>query len=184
MPKNDLISLLYRWRVRAALLAAILVLLLARPTVPSLWGGMVVCSAGLLIRAWASGHLKKEKELATSGPYQYCRNPLYLGNFILGLGMALGSGSLWVLAVFILYFLLFYPAVILRETRRMIDLFPEKYEDYRKRVPLFFPAFRSSAATPSKFRWARYMNNKEYRAIFGTLVFFLLLAAKHLLLKP
>ena len=79
---------------------------------------------GLLIRTWSAGHLRKEKELAISGPYQYTRNPLYLGNFVIGVSAAFASRSWWVLGYFAAYFLLFYPLVIKREMKSMKELFP------------------------------------------------------------
>ena len=53
---------------------------------------------GLVIRALASGHLQKNEQLATAGPYAYTRNPLYLGSLILAIGFALASRSWWIVA--------------------------------------------------------------------------------------
>lgn len=171
-------------RVRAGSAAAVLVIILARPTLASISWGAGICLLGLLIRAWASGHLQKEKQLAISGPYRYSRNPLYLGNLILGIGIVVGSRSWWVLAVFIAYFAIFYPLVIRREVERLRELFPEQYGEYRKRVPLFFPAFKRLPSTPRRYSWSLYLQNKEYRALVGTVVFWLLLLAKALWLNP
>ena len=79
--------------------------------------------AGLLLRAWASGHLRKEKELTISGPYQYTRNPLYLGSLVIGAAIVIGCRSWWIFVIFILYFLLFYPVAVLFEQEKMIALF-------------------------------------------------------------
>ncbi len=171
-----------RWRVRAALVFIPFVVWLSRPTRFSILAGIGVCLIGLGIRAWASGHLRKEKELTTSGPYRYCRNPLYLGNLMLGLGIVLASRSWWIFFAFTVYFLLFYPPVIKRERARLAELFPPKYEEYRKRVPLFFPTGRRSAAKGgARFSPALYRRNREYRALVGTLIFWLILAAKILI---
>ena len=172
-------------RVRAGLIAAVAVIALARPTWISLVEGIAVSLVGLGIRAWASGHLRKEKELAVSGPYRYSRNPLYLGNFVLGIGIVIGAHSWWVLGIFVAYFSLFYPLIIRREKDRMNQLFPQQYEDYRKRVPSFFPSLRKqNLASQIKFSWPLFKQNREYRALAGTAVFWLILAAKTLLLKP
>lgn len=175
--------LLSRWRVRSGVLAAILLLILARPTSFFLIIGAIISVMGLVMRGWASGHIQKEKELTISGPYRYTRNPLYLGNFVLGLGLVIGSHSWWALAIFFFYFLLFYPAIILEERERMRKLFPEKYEDYRVRVPLFFPSLKSRnkfSSPEKKFHGELYWKNKEYRALLGTLLFWLFLVAKFL----
>jgi protein-S-isoprenylcysteine O-methyltransferase Ste14 len=172
---------IYRWRVRAGLAALILTLAFARPAPRSL---LLFCAfgvAGLLIRAWASGHLKKDRELATTGPYRFTRNPLYLGNFVLGAGLAAGAWSWPALAVFIVYFSVFYSATIARERRRMKELFPDGYADYRRRVPLFVPSFRRGGPSPVRFSVRLYFQNREYRALAGTLAVGLLLLARMLL---
>jgi len=178
MPESRFIQTVYRWRVRVCSFALILVIILSKPTLVSLLSGMAICLAGLLIRAWASGHLKKEKELTISGPYQYTRNPLYLGNFTLGTSVALGSWSWWAFLIFIAYFLLFYPLIMKRERERMKELFPEKYEEYRNKVPPFFPRLRPYSSQKNKFNWSLYKKNKEYRALAGAVVFWLIMAVK------
>jgi protein-S-isoprenylcysteine O-methyltransferase Ste14 len=170
---------LYRWRVRTALLAFLACLVLARPTWKSILWGVLVSLVGLLIRAWASGHLRKEKELAVSGPYRFSRNPLYLGNLVLGLSLAVGSNSTPVLVIFLVYFAIFYPVIILAERERMKRLFPDKYREYVKHVPLFFP-WRKPLAQPegARFDWSLYRANKEYRALLGGAVYWLILSAR------
>ena len=90
---TELKDIIYRWRVRSAVAVLILVLALARPTPASVVLGVAVSLMGLSIRAWAAGHIRKEKELAVTGPYRYTRNPLYLGSFILGLGRLYRQGG-------------------------------------------------------------------------------------------
>lgn len=183
MTERRIVSIIYRWRVRAALFVLIAVIALARPTVRSIAIGLAVCALGLLLRGWAAGHIRKEKQLAVSGPYRFTRNPLYLGNFLLGLSIALGANSPWCVGLFVLYFLVFYPPVIMEELRRMKRLFPEEYESYRKQVPLFFPAFRRRAAGEgSAFSWDLYRQNRETRALVGSAVVWAILIVKMLVL--
>jgi len=179
MPERKLRRILYRWRVRSAILFLVAVLVLARPTPLWLVLGGAVSLWGLGIRAWASGHIRKEKILAVTGPYRYSRNPLYLGNFFLGLGIALGTHSRWGMGIFLLYFLIFYPPVILEERERMRRLFPGEYDAYRKNVPLFFPTF-SSGLPKGSARWssALYRKNGEYRAFVGTVIVWAIFALK------
>src|SRR5947209_15369662 len=75
-----------RWRVPLGFACAGLFLLLAKPMPLTLAAGGAVALAGLALRAWASGHIRKNARLAVSGPYAYTRNPLYLGSLVLGLG--------------------------------------------------------------------------------------------------
>jgi protein-S-isoprenylcysteine O-methyltransferase Ste14 len=175
---------LNRLRVRAGSFLAVAVLILARPNWTSLGRGILVAAVGLGIRAWASGHLRKEKSLAVSGPYRYSRNPLYLGNFVLGAGVVVTARSWWVLGLFAVYFGAFYPLMIQREGERLRQLFPAEYEEYGKRVPLFFPSLRKRhLSTPGRFSWPLYLHNKEFRAPLGVAVFWLALVAKMFLLK-
>ncbi len=175
---------LNRLRVRAGSFLAVAVLILARPSARSLFYGAAAAGLGLLIRTWASGHLRKEKTLAVSGPYRFSRNPLYLGNFVLGAGIVVAARSWWVMGLFAAYFGIFYPLMITRERDRMKRLFPGEYEEYGRQVPLFLPSLlgRRRAET-ARFSWPLYLKNREYRAPAGAAVFWLLLAAKALLLN-
>jgi len=181
MDKAKLSRTLYRWRVRAGLVFLPALILVARPRPASVIAGVAVCVLGLLIRAWAAGHIKKEKELAVSGPYRYTRNPLYLGNFFLGLGVGIGTDSWAGLIIFAVYFLAFYPPVILEERERMKRLFPAAYEDYRKKIPIFFPTLRPYPAAPgAKFSAAQYRKNHEQRALVGSGIIWAILMARML----
>ena len=178
MTESKIIPTIYTWRVRFGLLALILTVLFVQPTLLSLLVGLAVTSAGLWLRLWACGHLKKEKELTTSGPYRYTRNPLYLGNIFIGIGVVIGSNSWGVIVIFAIYFLVFYPVIILEEKRRMQKFFPLQYSPYSKNVPLFFPNFRPSwPKSPRKFSWQLYLYNKETRALFGALFYWAILTA-------
>lgn len=182
MTKSKILLTLYKWRVRVGLLGLILTVLFAKPTSTALLAGLAITAAGLSLRLWACGHLKKEKELTTSGPYRYTRNPLYLGNVIIGIGVVVGSHSWWVILIFALYFLVFYPVIILEEKGRMQKFFPVQYREYSKKVPLFFPTFRPSwPKSPHKFSIPLCKKNKETRALLGALIYWAILMAIMLL---
>jgi len=133
----------------------------------------VVSVLGLAIRAWAAGHIRKNAQLAVSGPYAFTRNPLYLGSFILGLGFTIASGR-WELAlVFAALFLGIYFPVMRVEASTMTELFGDKYKAYRESVPLFFPRptpFRQSDSHLTRFDASLYMRYREYRAALGLAV--------------
>ncbi|MDD8014570.1 MAG: isoprenylcysteine carboxylmethyltransferase family protein [Acidobacteriota bacterium] len=181
MPVNDkrLIDIIYPWRVRSGTFLIAAIILLAKPTWKSVACGAAITLFGLVIRTWAAGHLRKEKELAVSGPYQYTRNPLYLGNFFLVAGIGAGACSWWVAGLLAAYFLTFYPLIIRKEVERMRELFPAKYEAYKKMVPLFFPTLktRSEAKGPA-FSWTLYRKNKEYRALAGVAGYWIIMILK------
>src|SRR5262249_5336727 len=104
-----------RWRVRTGYFVAIAVLWFAHPVPSSILYGAAVGLRGLAIRAAAAGHLHKQEVLAVSGPYAHTRNPLYLGSAVLTLGAAIAMHS-WISALLLLvYFAVFYTAVMRRE---------------------------------------------------------------------
>jgi Phospholipid methyltransferase len=165
----------------------------ARPTPGSLAAGAFIAIIGLAIRGWASGHVKKNQELTTSGPYAHTRNPLYLGTFLLGTGVAAGGGSLWFVGVFAAFYLLIYVPVMLAEAETLQELFSDEYEAYRREVPLFVPRFtpypgssrggyNRSGGEGRQFDLSLYMRHREYRATVGFVAAYALLAAKLVIL--
>jgi len=179
MSDLKLTKFICRWRVRAGTLGVIGVIIFSRPAWKPLLAGFGLSLLGLGLRAWAAGHLRKEKVLAVSGPYRRTRNPLYLGSLLIGVAMAVGAWSWGAAAILAAYFLVFYPVVISEERKRMKSLFPAEYEAYGKRVPLFFPSFRKAPAYQnSPFSRALYRKNKERRALIGTIVFWIVLIAR------
>jgi len=168
---KSLRQILYRWRVRSGLFTFVAVLVIAAPTWISIAGGAAVGLAGLLIRGWAAGHIRKDRRLAVTGPYRLTRNPLYLGSFVLGAGLVWGARSFWGAGIFVLYFLVFYLPVMAEERDRLRALFPDAYAEYERRVPMFFPTFNPAPATePRKWNPALFRRNKEYRAWLGTAI--------------
>ena len=167
-----------RWRVPLGFACAVVFILLARPDRISLAVGGAVALVGLLVRAWASGHIRKNSELAVSGPYAYTRNPLYLGSFILGLGFTVAaSSSLWLLLVlgglFAALFLGIYLPVMRVESLTLAELFGDDYRSYASAVPLFFPRltpYKTGEETTTKFDLALYLRYREYRAALGLLL--------------
>ena len=179
MTEFKLTNFICRWRVRAGTLGTLGVIIFARPAWMPLLAGFGLSLIGLGLRAWAAGHLRKEKVLAVSGPYRWTRNPLYLGSLLIGAAMAVGSWSWGAAAILAAYFLVFYPVVIIEERKRMEALFPADYETYGKCVPLFFPSFkRAPAYQNGPFSLAMYRKNKEQRALIGTAVFWIVLIAR------
>jgi protein-S-isoprenylcysteine O-methyltransferase Ste14 len=175
-----------RWRVPLGFACAALFLLLARPRPSTLLIGAIVALPGLALRAWASGHLRKNEALATSGPYAHTRNPLYLGSFLIGLGFTIAAGR-WLLAIIPIVMLLgIYVPVMRVESRTLADLFGESYRRYASEVPLFLPrlsAYRNSETAQTDFDGALYLRYREYRAALGVLIAWALLALKAIYFK-
>jgi protein-S-isoprenylcysteine O-methyltransferase Ste14 len=103
------------------------------------WGGAGFVALGILIRLWASGHVKKDKSLATTGPYGYVRHPLYVGNHLITLGFCLASGLWWSFVAWAVIGLFFYPGTIAHEDEVLHRLFGKTWEDWRARTRALIP---------------------------------------------
>jgi protein-S-isoprenylcysteine O-methyltransferase Ste14 len=171
--------------VPLSFVCAALFLLFARPRPVTLLAGVTISVFGLLLRAWAAGHIRKNSALATSGPYAFTRNPLYLGNFLLGLGFTIGSGW-WPLGIlFAVLFLGIYLPVMRVESETLAQLFGESYQRYARGVPIFLPRVTPYRGGEDKteFDSSLYMRYREYRAALGLLVAWGLLVFKAYYLK-
>ncbi len=146
-------------------------LFVAKPDDRYFWAGTAVLFAGLIVRFWASGYIMKSRVLATSGPYAYTRNPLYLGNFILGLGIAVISGSFWLVFYYGIAFTILYLGTIREEQGVLEEKFGQAYRDYTAAVPMFFPSFAPyKMSGQQKFSIAQSFKNGEFIRIFGFLL--------------
>ena len=175
--------ILQRIRVPLGFLFGIVFLVFARPNPTVLIIGGIVAVVGILIRAWASGHIRKNQNLAISGPYAFTRNPLYLGSFVLGVGFTIAAGVWWLGIAFAVLFLGIYLPVMRVESDDLTKLFGAEYEEYARRVPLFFPRPTTYRASDAKFDMSLYLRYREYRAALGLIFALLVLTLKTLFLK-
>ena len=153
-------------RIPLGFVLGIAYLVFAHPTVGSLALGGAVALIGLLVRAWASGHISKNERLATSGPYAHTRNPLYFGSFLIAAGFAVAAHWSLLVAV-VAFFLLIYFPTMQREIANIEERFPEAYARYATHVPVFFPRpapWRGDAASTNRFDPALYMKHGEWKA--------------------
>ncbi len=173
-----------RIRVPLGFAFAILYFCLARPTWRFIAFGAIMILPGLLIRALASGHVRKNEALATSGPYAYTRNPLYLGSMLMGIGFAVAARSWWVGIVLVLMFFAIYIPVIRGEENFLRGRFSD-FEEYAKRVPRMLPRLTRSgdASEGGGFSIDLYLKHREYNALVGALAMTAALVAKMQLFK-
>ena len=149
----------------------------AKPTPLSLLGGLPVVLAGAGIRIWSCGYLVKNKVLAQAGPYNLVRHPLYLGNFLIGLGFAFMAGLLALTIFFLAAWTVIYYATIKEEEKILVETFGEKYRDYARRVPRLIPR-RLSPSDRETFHWSHLVDRKEYKAWLAIVGFLALLGLK------
>ncbi len=176
-------KLLQKFRVPLGFAFSAVLLIFANPTPIFLAIGAAIAIIGLLIRAWSSGHIRKNQDLAISGPYAFTRNPLYLGSFFLGLGFMISSALWWLGALFIILFLGIYLPVMSVESDELTSIFGDDYKEYAERVPLFFPRLTRFKSSDKKFEFELYMRYREYQASMGSIFVWIVLAANAFLLK-
>jgi protein-S-isoprenylcysteine O-methyltransferase Ste14 len=155
-----------RIRVPLGFLFAAAYIWLAHPTLRSILAGSCISLVGLLVRALASGHVKKNEQLTTSGPYAYTRNPLYFGSFILAVGFAIASRSWWIALIATVMFFAIYIPVIRSEEAFLQTQFPE-FEEYARYVPRLFPRLGAYRRSATSFSWDLYWKHSEYNAAIG-----------------
>lgn len=176
-----------RLRVPLGFVCGAFFFVFARPRPLTLFIGGLIALLGIGLRAWAAGHIRKNDALATSGPYAYTRNPLYLGSFLLGLGFTIASNQPLLALLFAALFLGIYVPVMRVEAGTLAEMFGEDYVRYARAVPLFFPRllpFKDAKTQDGvKFDLGLYMRYREYRAGLGLLVAWSLLALEVVLTK-
>jgi protein-S-isoprenylcysteine O-methyltransferase Ste14 len=158
-----------RWRVTLGFVFAAVVLWLAKPTGATMLIGAAIALVGESIRVWAAGHVEKSREVTRSGPYKFTRHPLYLGSSIIGVGVAIASGSVIVAAIVIGYLATTITAAIRAEEAHLRDKFGAEYDAYAARQAP--PMIRS-------FSIRRALANREHHTIAGLVIALLLLALK------
>lgn len=162
-----------------------------RPLQWALGGILILLGEGL--RVWAvaySGPKTRSRkleaeELATGGPYQYVRNPIYWGNFLVGFGLVVVSGALWpwLQAAFIPLFWAEYTLIVLAEEAFLEARFGDRYRRYRAAVPRFFPRLRGwEAPKTMRPRWREAL--KAERSTLGVVGGLLLLFALRGAIRP
>ena len=135
------------------------------------------------MRAAASGHVRKNAELTTTGPYSYTRNPLYLGSILIACGFSIASRSWIVVVICLVLFTAIYLPVIHSEEQFLRSQFLE-FDDYCERVPRLVPRLRAaSRGSRGRFSRALYLQHREYNAALGTAAMLGALVAKLLWLQ-
>lgn len=157
-----------------AILFVVLVSALGEPGIVIYFAGIPLIILGILVRLWASGHVKKNKVLATDGPYAYVRHPLYVGNILLLAGYSISSGLWWsyLLMAFLIY--LYYPPTIKYEDSKLHKIFGTEWEKWRGATKALIPSL-SPYPSEDKGDWsfAKSMRDNGEPIIVAFLLFWL-----------
>ena len=186
---------LFRWRsyLPLSLLGVALLVIWyaprpeASPTLSHRW--QLVClgvmALGLGIRAVAIGHApagtsgsntreQVARSLTTSGLYSIVRHPLYLGNLLIGLGLALFPGS-WGLVLFYAgVFWLYYERIIFAEEAFLEREFGEVFLAWARRTPAFLPRLRQYRAPELPFSLRAVLHRESTAVLVNLSAMFLL----------
>ena len=152
-------------------MAAALVLWLAEPSLPTIVVGSAVAWVGEAIRIWAAGHLHKSREVTSSGPYRWIAHPLYVGSSVMGVGLAIASGSARATLCIVLYLGSMLTVAAKNEEALLRRAFGNEYDEYRW-------GDAAPVDAPRRFSLSQVIANREHRAIIGLLIAVLLLALK------
>lgn len=123
---------------------------------------MPLVALGELIRIWAAGYLTKLSGLVTAGPFALCRNPLYVGSFLISLGYMMMCHNLIAFIAGVIVFWLLHAGAVAYEEQLLREKFGEEYIGYCREVPRFIP-HPSSMRGYGDFSFQRVAANDEGR---------------------
>jgi protein-S-isoprenylcysteine O-methyltransferase Ste14 len=157
-------------RIFLGFMGAIVFLLMADPNRFSIICGLPIALCGELLRTWASGVVVKARQLSTDGPYSLMRNPLYLGSYIMAMGIGLMSGSVILFVATAVAFPLVYEGVIRKEEKHLIKIHGDDFLAYCKEVPRWVPDTKKGFPGPVNYDAQRMLlKHGEWRAWLGLL---------------
>jgi protein-S-isoprenylcysteine O-methyltransferase Ste14 len=173
---KNVVEYFIKYRSFVGIVCLGLLLYLSEPSPRSVAIGFFFIIAGMFFRAWSAGYINKDNELATQGPYALTRNPLYFGNFILGLGIAIAGNNIYSYLIFFVFYLMFFPFLMYIEHKRLKKKFGSKYEEWSKKSNSFFPKIKRLKKLG--FNISYYMKNREYRVLYFSLFVIAVLVLK------
>lgn len=160
----------------------LVMLIFAQPTTITMGLGLIVMIIGELIRfsgvAFA-GSLTRvtgnvgAPEVIVSGPFAHVRNPLYVGNLFIYIGIGIMANALfpWLLLVAAVWFSFQYYQIVMLEEEFLEKEFGESYLEFKKNVPRFIPrivAYISPAQLGQRPKWNEAL--KSERRTFQALI--------------
>ena len=143
----------------------------AKPTWQTTTLGLSFMIIGEFLRIWAVGYagastrartLGAARDLVTTGPYGYVRNPLYLGNFLLSFGVCLVANVTWLIPFLVVGYVLQYLPIVAVEEGYLLEACGVVYQAYQERVPRFLPRLQPYPQPSSHdFSWARAIRSEK-----------------------
>ncbi len=165
-------------RIATSFILSVIFILFAKPTPSSFLLGIPVIFIGEVFRTLSSGYIEKDFSLTMVGPYSVTRNPLYLGNFLMGFGFAIIANQPILLLIFIVLFAFIYYVTILEEEKGLQQKYGQDFMSYMSSVPRFFPKLWQWNRNRQSFNWSLVIKHREYITWIGIIGGILLLLAK------
>ncbi|MEO8869669.1 MAG: isoprenylcysteine carboxylmethyltransferase family protein [Granulicella sp.] len=168
-----------RIRVPLGFVFAAVFLWLARPTGHSMLWSLLLVVPGVWLRGFASGYVRKNTELATTGPYAHTRNPLYLGSMMIAFGFAAAAWSWIILVALAVLFTIIYLPTIRSEEAYLRGAFAG-FDAYAAQVPRLLPRITPahSDAERGQFSPALYRQHREYNCGVGAIAIYVALVLR------
>jgi protein-S-isoprenylcysteine O-methyltransferase Ste14 len=146
----DMRQKLFHYRGYTPIPFLLMMVIFASPSLPPFLAGVVILVIGELSRFWGvsyAGPLTRvtggvgAPSLVVTGPFSYVRNPLYVGNILMYVGVGIMAGALspWLVLSAAVYFIFQYSMIVSLEEEFLEKEFGEAYAEYRKNVPRFIP---------------------------------------------
>ena len=112
--------------------------------------------------------------LNKTGWYSLVRHPLYFGNYLIWLGLAIFLSNFWFVIILSLLFWIYYERIMFAEEVFLEEKFGEEFTDWATKTPSFFPSFKNYLPNHCSFSW-RIVAKNEYPGIISSATSFLLI---------
>ena len=125
---------------------------------------------GEAIQWWCFACLEKEKVLTIRGPYQLCRNPMYLGRYLLILGFIVATGLVWLCVIYTVVYYFYMVNRVKREEPVLENIFGQPYRDYCRDVNRFMPGTKRLDSQFFFFDWKIMLSNNGHWNFLSVIV--------------
>lgn len=133
---------------------------------------LIISLFGFLIRVYTVGYSPPNTSgrntenqvadvLSTKGIYSIVRNPLYVGNFFMWLGIAMLTGNFWFIVAFTLFYFLYYERIIFTEEQYLKNKFGDTYDQWAKTTPVIIPKFSAFKKVNYGFNWKKVLRQEK-----------------------
>lgn len=178
---------LFQWRNYTIIPALMLLLLFSATTPRSATIGTILIMLGVFARIYTVAFMTDDSpdsvgsdQLVTSGPFAIVRNPLYISNLVITLGVVFYSGVVILGTVVLAFFVFQYHCITKYEESSLLAKFGDEYQRYMERVPAWVPLkvpISDDFPVPPSFSAAVVAEKRSIAAI-GVILFLLMLAAR------